>query len=211
MQSLHPNQKKILEHLLDVPEGATLDELTNILGVTKTAVREHVLKLEHQSLITFTDTKSGVGRPKRIYKLSESGQEAFPRQYSWLSNVLLEILTDDLGPQKFSSIMKDLVKKVAGSMSARFEGKEKAELLQEIKKAMNELGYRAYVKQSDVRKGAVLEASNCVYHSVAKNHPGLCQFDVQFLTSASGMKVKLENCIARGDAICRFCLTKENK
>jgi predicted ArsR family transcriptional regulator len=79
-------------------------------------------------------------------------------------------------------------------------------VLEEITRALNELGYRASLKQSDVRKGAIIEATNCVYHSVAKRHPALCQFDVQFLQNASGLKVKLETCIARGGSVCRFCL-----
>jgi len=93
-------------------------------------------------------------------------------------------------------------------MKERFEGKPRAEMLAEVSKALNELGYRSYLKQSDVRKGAVIEANNCVYHSVAKAHPELCQFDIQFLESATGLNVKMESCIARGGSVCRFCLTK---
>lgn len=209
MHSLHANQKKILEHLLENSEGVSLDDICNHLGVTRTAAKEHILKLDHLGLITFRDTKGTIGRPKRTYLLSESGHEVFPRQYSWLSSVLLELLAEDLGPAMVSRIMKDLGKKVASSMKDRFQGKENIQLLNEIKTAMNELGYRSYLKQSDLRKGAILEASNCVYHSVAKEHPELCQFDVQFLESASGMKVKLESCIARGGSICRFCISRK--
>jgi predicted ArsR family transcriptional regulator len=75
---------------------------------------------------------------------------------------------------------------------------------------MNELGYRASLKQSDLRKGAVVEATNCVYHVVAKRHPELCQFDVKFMENATGMKVKLESCIAKGGAVCRFCINKRS-
>lgn len=209
MDSLHSNQKKIMEFLLDKPEGANLTSIADFIGVTKTAAKEHILKLEHLNLITFEDAKGAVGRPKRSYKLTDSGHEFFPKQYSWLSSVLLELLAEDLGPKMISRIMKDLGKKVALSMNDRFKNKTNAQLLAEISKAMNELGYRSFLKQSDVRKGAILEASNCVYHKVAKEHPELCQFDIQFLESASGLKVKLESCIARGGSICRFCLTSK--
>lgn len=209
MDALHSNQKKILEYLLNLPEGAVLIDIADHLGVTKTAAKEHIIKLEHMDLITFQDAKGSVGRPKRSYKLTENGHEIFPKQYSWLSSVLLELLAEDLGPNMVSRIMKDLGKKVASSMSDRFKNKSDPQLLKEITKAMNELGYRSFLKQSDIRKGAILEASNCVYHKTAKEHPELCQFDIQFLESASGMKVKLESCIARGGAICRFCLSKK--
>ncbi|MGZ3722337.1 MAG: helix-turn-helix transcriptional regulator [Bdellovibrionales bacterium] len=210
MRGLHENQQKILDYLLDHAEGATLEELSSHLGITKTATKEHVIKVEGLGYLTYQDTKGLVGRPRRRYLLSPDGHEAFPRQYSWLSNVLLELLAQDLGPEKVARIMKSLANKVAGSMAARFENtKSTAERLSELTKVLNELGYRASLKQSDLRKGAVIEATNCVYHSVAKAHPELCRFDVQFMQNAmGGMNVKLESCIARGGTVCRFCVRK---
>lgn len=208
MHGLHTNQKLILEYLLDHSEGATLDELAEYLELSKTAVKEHLIKVEGLGLIQYEDSKGGVGRPRRKYLLSQAGNEVFPRQYSWLSNVLLEILAQDLGPEAISKLMRKLAQKVASSMEERFDKPTTAEQLKEITRAMNELGYRSTLKQSDIRKGAILEATNCVYHNVAKEHPELCKFDIQFLEKASGLNVKLESCIARGGSVCRFCLKK---
>src|SRR6185312_12715086 len=94
MRSLHDNQKRIMDYLLDHAAGATLEELASHLGITKTAVREHIVKLEAFGYLVFSDSKGSVGRPKRRYLLSTAGQEAFPRQYSWLSNILLEHLAE---------------------------------------------------------------------------------------------------------------------
>ncbi len=206
MHSLPEHQKNILEFLLDKSDGATIDEICRHLGVTKTAAMEQLRKVERLGYIIYRDARGSIGRPKRSYLLSAEGQEAFPKQYSWLSNVLLELLAENLGAEAVGRIMKDLARKVAGPMEERFKNKSQLEMLRELTKVMNELGYRAYLKQSDLRKGAVLEANNCVYHSVAKEHPELCQFDVQFLKEVSGLSVKLESCIARGGASCRFCL-----
>jgi len=210
MKSLHENQRRILDYLLNHPGGATLDELSAYLGITKTATKEHLIKVESLGYLSFTDTRGSVGRPRRRYLLSQDGHEAFPRQYSWLSNVLLELLAEDLGGEVVARIMKDLAKKVSQSMESRFQkARSTAELLSEITSALNELGYRAVLKQSDLRKGATIEAINCVYHSVAKRHPSLCQFDTQFIKNASGgMEVKLESCIAKGASVCRFCIRK---
>jgi DeoR family suf operon transcriptional repressor len=210
MRALHANQEKILDFLLDKADGATLDELADHLGITKTAAKEHLLKIESMGLLAFKDSRGSVGRPRRRYLLSGEGIESFPRQYSWLSNVLLELLAEDMGPEGVSRTMKQLAIKVAGGMKDRFDrATTTAERLSEVTKTLNELGYRATLKQSDLRKGAVIEATNCVYHSVAKSHPELCGFDVQFIKQASGgLNVKLESCIARGGAVCRFCLRK---
>lgn len=169
-----------------------------------------MLKVDSLGYLSWRDEKGGVGRPRRRYLLSQAGHETFPRQYSWLSNVLLEFLAQDMGPANVTRMMEKLAQRVSGSMKARFErAKTSAELIAEIAKALNELGYRASVRQSDVRKGAILEATNCVYHGVAKEHPELCRFDVKFIEGASGgMNVELESCIARGGSVCRFCLRK---
>lgn len=207
--ALHENQKRILDYLLNRPDGATLEELSGHLGITRTAVREHILRIEHLGYLAHADSKGLVGRPRRRYFLSAEGQETFPRQYSWLSSVLLELLARDLGVKGVSRIMRNLARDVAQSMMARFEKTESAPaLFAEVTAALNELGYRAALKQSDLRKGAVIEATNCVYHSVAMRHPELCQFDVHFLENATGMKVELENCIAKGGSTCRFCIRR---
>jgi predicted ArsR family transcriptional regulator len=210
MVGLHEKQKKILEYLLDHAAGVPLGELAAHLSITKTAAKEHLIRLEGLGLLTYRDEKGGVGRPKRHYLLSPEGHEAFPRQYSWLSNSMLEFLVEDVGKPAASRMMEALATRVSASMKERFErARSGAELLAEITKVLNELGYRAVLKQSDLRKGAIVEATNCVYHSVAKAHPELCRFDTKFLESASGgMSVKLESCIARGGEVCRFCLRK---
>lgn len=210
MMGLHENQKKILEFLLDHRTGATLDELAAHLGITKTAAKEHLIKIDGLGFLTYQDKKGAIGRPRRHYLLSDQGNEAFPRQYSWLSNVLLEFLTEEIGSQKTAKMMESLAGRVVESMKGRFrEPQSSAQMLAEITKALNELGYRAVLKQSDLRKGAIIDATNCVYHSVAKTHPELCRFDVKFIEKASGgLNVKLESCIARGGEVCRFCIKK---
>lgn len=212
MRDLHENQRRILEYLLDHPDGATLDELSLPLGITKTAVRGHVIKMESAGYLTFKDSSGAVGRPRRRYLLSTEGRENFPRKYAWLSNVLLELLAENLGAAAIEDIMKKLAAKVAGSMEGKFRAaKTTSELLHMVTATLNDLGYRASLKQSDLRKGAILEATNCVYHAVARENPALCTFDVKFIENATnGMNVTLESCIARGGAVCRFCVTKRD-
>lgn len=212
MNTLHENQKLILDYLLNLPEGATLEELSAHLQITKTAVKEHIQKITNLGYLTYCDSKGQVGRPKRSYLLTENGMEVFPRQYSWLSTILLELLAQKMGSTKINLLMVELADKVAAPMSMRFKNIALGPArFFEITKVLNELGYRANLKQSDLRKGVVIEASNCVYHSVAKVHPELCQFDIRLIEKMSDSKVKLESCIARGGSVCRFCISKKTK
>jgi len=207
---LNQNQTKILEHLQDHSHGATADDFIDILKITKTAIKEHLNKLLHQGLITFEDNKGLVGRPKRFYKLTDQGVHVFPKQYSWLSTVILEHLSIEMGPEGVRNFMKNLADAISKDKKHEFDKiSSTTEALKKITLLLSELGYRATLKQSDLRKGAIIEATNCVYHNVAKQHPELCSFDIRLIENLSNLDVKLESCIARGGESCRFCLRKK--
>lgn len=209
MKHLHDNQQKILEHLFGRPDGASLDELAAHLGLTRTAVQQHVLRLLDLGYLAYADTKGSVGRPRRKYFLSDEGIEVFPKKYSWLANAILAQLAQDLGPGGSRAFMQGLADAVAASLAPQLDPAEPpASRLRKVTELMNELGYRAVLKPGGASGEAAIEAVNCVYHSVAKVHPELCQFDVSLIERVSGMGVRLETCIARGGAVCRFCVSR---
>ena len=209
MKNLHENQRKILEHLLSHHEGASLDELAAHLGLTRTAVQQHVLRLLDLGYLAYSDTKGAVGRPRRRYLISDQGIDAFPKQYSWLANAILAQLAQDLGPVGAKAFMQNPAGAVAASLDSQVGPSDPpAQRLRKVTALMNELGYRAVLKPGGATSEAAIEAVNCVYHSVAKVHPELCQFDVSLIEQVSGMSVRLETCIAKGGSVCRFCVAK---
>lgn len=211
MEVSNEHQKKILEFLLDQPEGITLDGISELLGITRTAVKNHITRLESLGLVGYRDEKGAVGRPSRKYILTDNGQEVFPRKYSWLSIEILSFLAKEQGESALESIMQKLAIEIAEKMKHRFIGiNSSSELYSRITLILNELGYRAQLKQSDIRKDVIIEAVNCVYHTVAKSHPSVCQFDIKFIEVASGgQNVVLESCIAKGAKVCRFCISQK--
>lgn len=210
MKGLHDNQRKILEHLLDHPDGATLDGLAACLGVTRTAAQQHVVRLLDLGYLAFEDARGAVGRPRRLYRLTEAGIDAFPRKYSWLANAILAQLATQMGPAGSRGFMGELAGAVAQSLDLPAPADSTPDQrLRQVTALLNDLGYRAVLKPGAEAGAYVIEAVNCVYHSVAIQHPELCQFDVSLIGHASGMDVRLECCIARGGNACRFCVSNK--
>ncbi len=58
---------------------------------------------------------------------------------------------------------------------------------------MDQLGYDAR-KARDVGGAPTIEADNCVFH----------ELDLALLTSYTGSKVELHECMAKGGQVCRF-------
>jgi predicted ArsR family transcriptional regulator len=83
-------QKELLKLLRGSRTGMSVDELSKGLEISRNAVRQHLASLEAVGLIAAGVTRpSGGGRPQQLYVLTELGQESFPRQYSWLAQLVL--------------------------------------------------------------------------------------------------------------------------
>lgn len=207
MDHLHDRQQQLLRYLNEHNEGATIEELVSYLGITKSAVREHLSQLEMLEYIQIHDVKGRIGRPRKRYTISEDGRAFGPRQYKTLLKAMVGTILSDYGATHLKKLMSSMGEQVAATLQESLKGRSGKERFDIICEAMNDLGYRMLVRQADQRKGAVLEASNCVYHSAAKAHPELCEFDLSFLRTTTGMQVELTKCISDGDAICRFCFS----
>ena len=68
--------------------------------------------------------------------------------------MVLELLADDIGKDGMAKLMRSLADKVTGPLEHQFQTqKTSVDKLHLLAKIMNDLGYRAAVKQSDLRKG----------------------------------------------------------
>jgi predicted ArsR family transcriptional regulator len=71
-------KKTILELLLDGPK--TSGEIANKLQIQKSAVRIHLDSMQAQKAVRSYFKIVRLGRPRKIYELTESGRELFPRR-----------------------------------------------------------------------------------------------------------------------------------
>lgn len=198
----------LLDALLEHKErGMTLEQLSERLGVTRNAVRQHVTALERDGLVTAQGMRPGVRRPSRTYGLTELGAEEFPRRYDLLALSLLEALRDTVGDEVAERVLDSLVERVADRWLSTLERLAPAERTAEVVKIMNRLGYHARVVAEPVGRreeiGAV-EAVNCVYHRVARETRLVCRFDERLLSRLLGRPVGLTSCMAEGDGSCVF-------
>jgi predicted ArsR family transcriptional regulator len=201
-------QQDILSHLKAYPDGCTSDHLASALGGSKTALRDHLVLLNSAQLVRFEDKRGIIGRPKRFYFLHSSHEQNIKKQYSWLSNILLEEMSETLSDEELKKVMEKLAVKVTTSLSSELDGLTKQERIYKVLGILNELGYSVKFKTdtSERESTSIIEANNCVFHSVAVKHPTLCQFDIRFIEAATGCSAKLQCCIARGAKVCRFSL-----
>lgn len=199
-------QQELLRLMLQHRAGLSIDELASEAGVTRTAVRQHLSALEAEGFVGKGEERRTAGRPVQTYVLTTRGTDLFPKQYSWFSGLLLGALKEERGSEGLATWLRGLAGTIAKSLNSRVEGKEGAERLAEVTAILNELAFEARASQPTGSEQPALEASNCIYHDLARQFPEVCQFDLELLARLTGSGVDHQECMVRGGAICRFRL-----
>jgi len=199
------SQQQVMTQLLERKSGMTVDELVDSVGLSRSAVNQHLVGLERDGYIRKAPARKTNGRPGRVYVLTEEGTNLFPKKYSWFSRVLLQALRKQVGDEGLATAMYDLGVDMSAVGIPRLVGKNRAERVAEIVKIMNEAGFvaRTIVAESGGKLPRI-ECKNCVYHDLSKEFTEVCRFDIGFLSGLMGAEVEHETCMQRGGDACRF-------
>jgi DeoR family transcriptional regulator, suf operon transcriptional repressor len=179
--------------------------LVALVGLSRTAVNQHLVSLEREGYVRKAASRKTGGRPQHIYVLTEEGTNLFPKQYSWFSKLLIQTLREQVGEEQASKYMYELGVKMSAGLIPRLVGKNRVERIAEIVNIMNETGFVARtVSPTEPDKIPRVECKNCVYHDVSKDYPEVCRFDIGFLSGLMGAEVEHQSCMQRGGESCRF-------
>lgn len=199
------SQQEVLNQLMERRSGTTLEELIAALGLSRTAVNQHLMVLEREGYVQKAAPRKTGGRPQNVYVLTETGTNLFPKQYSWFSKLLIQTLREQMGEEQLSRYMYDMGVNLSANLIPRLIGKNRAERIDEVVKIMNETGFIAKtISPEDPDKLPRVECKNCVYHDLSKDYPEVCRFDIGFLSGLMGAEVEHQSCVQRGGDCCRF-------
>lgn len=200
-------RKQLMRHLLRHKTGCSIDELALAIGVTRTAVRQHLAALSQEGLVAPGGQRATGGRPQQLFVLTQQGREAFPRRYSWFAQLLIEAMAKEHGASGLRIRLGRIASAVVAQLRQRAPEKDsRQQKVAKVSKLMDELGYDARTGK-DIAGAPTIEADNCVFHELAMNNPEICQFDLSLLSGLTGSKVELDECMARGGHVCRFRFT----
>lgn len=203
LELLGRRQKDLLNLLLRHKEGLTVDELGTKLRVTRNAVRQHLAALESDGLLAAGETKATGGRPTQLYVLSQKGRELFPRQYSWLAQLMLESVKQEAGGDGLRKRLSAMGVKVGNQLRAQNPHlRTRQDKVLKLAELMEQLGYST--ANTSVLDPTVISADNCVFHDLALKDPDVCQFDLALLSTFSDSSVEHQECMAKGGRVCRF-------
>jgi len=189
----------VLQHLRRHGQ-ATIKELEHVLGVSTTAVREHLSHLQSQGLVTNSTMRYGPGRPRLVYTLTDKAQKLFPKHYDLLINMLLQEISSAEGMEKVEQLLQRVSARLADEYSDRVSADDLQARLFELRTMLEDKGIPSEVQPS----GSGIRIFSCPYLDVAQEHTEVCSMERQMFEQVLGGKMTQEHSILNGHHHCCF-------
>lgn len=183
--------------------AATIKELEQMLGVTTTAVRQHLSTLQAEGYIERKAVHTGVGRPHHTYTITERVHELFACHCDDLALTLLEEVFALEGKERTTLLLARVSNRLASRYSTSVRSGILQERVEELATALHRRGVLTDVKtnEDDI---IVLHTYTCPYHELAQEHREICEMDKAMLRQVLGSDVSLTNCMMDGHHSCSF-------
>jgi len=184
---------------------ATVRDFTDLLGVSATAVREHLTHLHAKRLIDLRLARKGPGRPHQVYFLTQQAQSLFPKEYDTLITLLLREIMSREGPEGIQHLLEAVSKRLAEEYRGQITGEELAQRLAALRSALEARGIPAEVTPTS--DGFQIFA--CPYLDVAQEHAAVCTMEQRMMEQLLGKPLQLDGTIREGRKSCHFNLAPQ--
>jgi predicted ArsR family transcriptional regulator len=183
---------------------ATLEELSQEVGLSPVTVRVHLSVLQRDDLLNVDEVRGKVGRPYFVYSLSEEAENLFPKRYHLLANRLLSSMDEMLPAEMVDSVMQDVATRWAKERGNRLANKSLEDKVAEVARIRTEEGAMAEWEQLD--GGYLLKQYNCAHLAVSRAHDRICDMEQRYLSQMLGALVSRESRIGAGDRVCAYMI-----
>jgi DeoR family suf operon transcriptional repressor len=176
------SSRRSLVHELKRRGEATADGLADALGLTVSAVRQHLLALAKDGLVEYQSVADGRGRPRHLHRLTTRGHGLFPATYGELTNELLGYFAEADAALVDTAFERRRKRRLQQAL-ARLAGMSLTEKVAEMARILDEDGYLADFESLPDGTWRITE-HNCAIFAVARRYGQACSSELGFLRGA---------------------------
>jgi DeoR family suf operon transcriptional repressor len=179
------------------------NDLADHLGITVAAVRQQLLRLSQDGLVTHHRDADGRGRPSHSYELTPGAEMLFPKRYGDLTTELLGYLG---GPDsdEVTDLFEQRRRRRLADAQSRLAEMPLDEQVAELTRILDEDGYLADVERLTDGGWRITE-HNCAILSVATGFRQACSSEIAFIRDAlPGARVERVAHLMDGAHVCAY-------
>ncbi len=192
---------RVLQTLL-TRNQCTINELAEAVDINPISVRHHITKLEADGLVDSTEERHGVGRPRRLYYLTERGREQFPKRYVKLTLRLLDQLKESMPDYMVDELFAQMALDLADDYKDELDGLNVEEKLDLVQDLLTQEGFTAnWERKGDTYQ---IHEASCPYIHIGQDHPEVCSVDQTLISTILDVPAQKIKCKLTGDSHCTY-------
>ncbi len=175
----------------------TVDDLAGAIGMTDNAVRSHLTALERDGLVRQDGVRRGpgAGKPAVLYEVHPEAEPLFSHAYPPVLTALLDVVVDQLPPERVTELMRQLGRRLATGAGARDDG-ELADRVRAAAAVLTALGGEVDVVAEE-GGGFAIRGCGCPLSAAVSHRPELCQAVETFVAEVTGAPTR--ECCRHGE------------
>ncbi|MCH7663372.1 MAG: winged helix-turn-helix transcriptional regulator [Chloroflexi bacterium] len=190
--------------LLVSHQRQSINDLAKSVGINPISVRHHINRLEADGSVESEEERHGVGRPRRIYFLTESGMELFPSRYLNFSARLLDQIKKDVPKKTLDSLLRNMAGDIADDFMSdvKIEKLNIDDRLELLEKILTREGFTVDIEKHGDK--VYINETSCPYIHVGQDHHEVCILDETLIHKILGAPVEQIQCMLDGDGYCTY-------
>jgi predicted ArsR family transcriptional regulator len=207
MSDMTDAKRRLVERLKRT-DSATAGELAGDLGLTDTAVRQHLEALESAGYVRRSAAEAtGRGRPPVRWQLTAAATGVFPDRHAELTVELLDSIRTELGDAALEQVLEARANRQAQHYRHLLAGDLLADRVRRLAEQRSVEGYLAEVVDADGRgQELVLVEHHCPIAAAAHSCGTVCRTELEVFQAALGddVVVSREQHLLAGDQRCAY-------
>lgn len=192
-------------------ETATVDQLSEKLGLASPTVRRHLDILQRDRFVTFQAMRRKQGRPEHAYSLTEEGHELMPKRYHLLLQRVLESMDNSKGDDfkngisPASALLADIARIMINEYKSRLRERTDEDPIRLLKLILEAEEFAPEVEP--IEGGVRVTLGNCPYRGVVTKTNAVCSLDYHLISEVMGTPVSNTSHINLGNKFCSYDAT----
>ena len=187
---------------------AAVPDLSADIGVTDSAVRQKLARLEAAGFVSREAVREGRGRPHHRYRLTDSGLDSLDGSYRELAVMLWREVTAIEDSAIRDRILGQLRSAMVRELNQSVTAESVSDRIRELGVA---LGSRGVMIETPAPRNRgelpVLRELSCPFHAVACEDSSICDLEQSVFSEVLGADVELTNCCHGDGGACEFTVS----
>lgn len=188
-----------------IRQGAdSIQDLCVVSGVTATAVRQRLSRLEAAGLVEKQSIPNGRGRPRNAYRVTELGYRHLGSKTDDLAVVLWSAVAGTEEPELRERLFSRLRESMRERLGRGVTATSVPDRMRQLGEMLHEQGFPVQVVTGDHGTSPVLRETHCPYHEISSRDAGICELERAVYSDVLGAPVELKSCCRQGESCCQF-------